>query len=104
MKGQATCRSTMVTWADAGCPERTIDRVAVWPLSGPIRSSTSRRRRTGCPSQAAVLTINLNFVGNFHVRELAAERPLVRLVPVPTDTLAASGKALGKVDLAIASR
>jgi TRAP-type uncharacterized transport system substrate-binding protein len=37
------------------------------------------------------------------MREVAAERPLVRLVPVATDSLAASGKALveGKVDLAV---
>lgn len=37
------------------------------------------------------------------MRDLAAERPLIRLVPVPTDSLAASGKALtdGQVDLAV---
>ena len=28
------------------------------------------------------------------IREVAAERPIVRLVPVPTDSLSASGKAL----------
>ncbi len=35
------------------------------------------------------------------IREVAAERPIVRLVPVPTDSLSASGKALmdGLVDL-----
>ena len=37
------------------------------------------------------------------IREVAAERPIVRLVPVPTDSLSASGKALidGQVDLAV---
>jgi hypothetical protein len=36
-------------------------------------------------------------------RELAAEHPLVRMVPVATDTLAANGKALaaGEVHLAV---
>src|SRR5215203_1740694 len=36
------------------------------------------------------------------VREVAAERPIVRLLPVPTDSLAESGKALidNEVDLA----
>ena len=28
------------------------------------------------------------------IREVSAERPIVRLVPVPTDSLSASGKAL----------
>jgi len=37
------------------------------------------------------------------IREVAAERPIVRLVPVPTESLSASGKALidGQVDLAV---
>src|SRR3954471_14791332 len=37
------------------------------------------------------------------IRELATERPIVRLVAVATDSLAASGKALvdGQVDLAV---
>jgi uncharacterized protein len=37
------------------------------------------------------------------IREIAAERPLVRLVPVPTDSFAGSGKALidGHVDMAV---
>ena len=37
------------------------------------------------------------------IREVSAERPIVRLVPVPTDSLSASGKALmdGQVDLAV---
>ena len=37
------------------------------------------------------------------IREVAAERPIVRLVPVPADSLSASGKALieGQVDLAV---
>ena len=37
------------------------------------------------------------------IREISAERPIVRLVPVPTDSLSASGKALidGQVDLAV---
>ena len=37
------------------------------------------------------------------IREVAAERPIVRLVPVPTDSISASGKALieGQVDLAV---
>ena len=37
------------------------------------------------------------------IREVAAERPIVRLIPVPTESLSASGKALidGQVDLAV---
>lgn len=37
------------------------------------------------------------------IRDLSAEHPLVRLVPVPTDNLSESGKALtdGRVDLAV---
>ena len=37
------------------------------------------------------------------IREVAAERPIVRLVPVPADSLSASGKALieGQADLAV---
>ena len=37
------------------------------------------------------------------IREVSAERPIVRLVPVPTDSISASGKALieGQADLAV---